>query len=121
MYALPLPDQSFDLVFLQMVLHYAEDPAAAMTEARRVLAPGGRLIVVDLAQHGRLSLLDQMAHRRLGFADSAMLALMNGAGLAAGQPAGVTGHEAEDGLRVRIWQAHAPNNVAAHSNAEVLA
>jgi ubiquinone/menaquinone biosynthesis C-methylase UbiE/DNA-binding transcriptional ArsR family regulator len=121
MYALPLPGESFNLVFLQMVLHYAEDPAAAMEEARRVVAPGGRLIVVDLAQHGRAALLEQMAHRRLGFSDAAMEALMNGAGLAAGQPVSVTEPAAEDGLCVRIWQAHAPNNVLTRSTAEALA
>ncbi len=42
-------DGAFDVAVLQMVLHYAEDPAAALAEAARVLAPGGRLVVVDLA------------------------------------------------------------------------
>ena len=51
MYRLPLPDAGFDVVVLQMVLHYAEDPAAALAEAARVLRPGGRLLVVDLAAH----------------------------------------------------------------------
>ena len=40
MYRLPLPDAGFDVVALQMVLHYAEDPAAALAEAARVLRPG---------------------------------------------------------------------------------
>jgi ArsR family transcriptional regulator len=111
MYALPLPDASFDYVFLQMVLHYAEDPAAAMAEARRVLAPGGRLIVVDLAPHGRISLLEQMAHRRLGFSGADMEALLNGAGLAAGRTVDVPSTAGDAPLCVRIWQAHAPQNV----------
>jgi ArsR family transcriptional regulator len=112
MYALPLPDASFDYVFLQMVLHYAEDPAAAVAEARRVLAPGGRLIVIDLAPHERRALIDQMAHRRLGFADADMEKLLNGVGLAAGRPVGVPSPAATGApLAVRIWQAHAPNNV----------
>ena len=50
MYRLPLPDASFDLAVLQMVLHYAEDPAGVLAEAARVLRPGGRLIVIDLAR-----------------------------------------------------------------------
>ena len=37
MYRLPLADAVFDAVALQMVLHYAEDPAAALAEAGRVL------------------------------------------------------------------------------------
>jgi ArsR family transcriptional regulator len=111
MYALPLPDASFDYVFLQMVLHYAEDPAAAVAEARRVLAPGGRLMVVDLAPHGRISLLEQMAHRRLGFSDADMERLLNGAGLAAGRTVGIPASSGDAPLSVRIWQANAPNNV----------
>ena len=49
MYRLPLPDGAFDVVALQMVLHYAEDPAAALAEAARVLRPDGLLVVADLA------------------------------------------------------------------------
>jgi ArsR family transcriptional regulator len=112
MYALPLPDGAFDVVCLQMVLHYAEEPEAAIAEARRVLAPGGRLIVVDLAPHDRVALVEQMAHRRLGFSDMAIEALFNGAGLAAAIPVSVpcpAGRSAS--LGVRIWQASAPQTV----------
>ncbi len=111
MYALPLADGAFDLVLLQMVLHYAEEPAAAVAEARRVLAPGGRLIVVDLAPHARTALLAQMGHRAPGFSDAAMESLLNGAGLAADRPVAVQSRA--DALQVRIWQAHAPENVFA--------
>ena len=34
--ALPFPDKSFDLVFLGVVLHEADDPLAALMQARRV-------------------------------------------------------------------------------------
>src|SRR5580700_2001612 len=37
MYRLPLSDESFETVVLQMVLHHAEDPAGAVQEATRVL------------------------------------------------------------------------------------
>jgi SAM-dependent methyltransferase len=42
---LPLPDASFDWVFCQQGLQFMADPAAALAEMRRVLAPGGRLTV----------------------------------------------------------------------------
>jgi ubiquinone/menaquinone biosynthesis C-methylase UbiE len=43
--ALPLPDDSFDVVLCQMGLMFMEDRTAALVEMRRVLAPGGTLVV----------------------------------------------------------------------------
>ncbi len=45
--ALPVPDGSSDAVVLANVLHYLPSPLAALAEARRVLRPGGQLLVVD--------------------------------------------------------------------------
>jgi ubiquinone/menaquinone biosynthesis C-methylase UbiE len=42
---LPFPDGTFDDVTASLVLHYLEDWGAALAELRRVLKPGGRLIV----------------------------------------------------------------------------
>jgi len=42
---LPYPDDAFDLVVASLSLHYVEDWASALAELRRVLRPGGRLIV----------------------------------------------------------------------------
>ncbi len=78
MYRLPLAEASFDVAVLQMVLHYAEDPPGVLGEVARVLRPGGRLIVIDLAQHGRDELLTRLAHRWPGFSDAAMRALLDG-------------------------------------------
>jgi ubiquinone/menaquinone biosynthesis C-methylase UbiE len=39
------PDNTFDDVIASLVLHYLEDWGPALTEVRRVLKPGGRLIV----------------------------------------------------------------------------
>lgn len=100
MYALPLRDGAYDLVLLQMVLHYAEDPAAALAEAARVLTPGGTLLIVDLAAHDRAELRERMAHRALGFADADIAALLARAGLLPGDCADIAGP-----LAVRIWRA----------------
>jgi SAM-dependent methyltransferase len=43
--ALPFPDAAFDDVIACLVLHYLEDWTAPLAELRRVLTPGGRLIV----------------------------------------------------------------------------
>ena len=42
---LPFPDDTFDDVTASLVLHYLEDWGPALAELRRVLRPGGRLIV----------------------------------------------------------------------------
>ena len=42
---LPFPDGAFDDVVASLVLHYLEDWTAPLAELRRVLKPGGRLIV----------------------------------------------------------------------------
>jgi ubiquinone/menaquinone biosynthesis C-methylase UbiE/predicted DNA-binding transcriptional regulator len=49
MYRLPFADGSFDTVTLDEVLYQAEDPAAVVAEAARLLRPGGRVLVVDFA------------------------------------------------------------------------
>ena len=47
-YALGYPDSSFDVVFAHQVLQHLRDPVAALREARRVTAAGGRLAVRDV-------------------------------------------------------------------------
>jgi len=44
---LPYADSSFDIVTATQVYEYVPDMPAALTEARRVLRPGGRLLVLD--------------------------------------------------------------------------
>ena len=47
LFQLPYPDNSFGLITLHQVLHYLEDPSAAVAEAARVLQPGGKIVIVD--------------------------------------------------------------------------
>lgn len=44
---LPFPDCSFDLVTITQVLVYVSDPTKALSEAKRVLKLGGRVLVLD--------------------------------------------------------------------------
>jgi ubiquinone/menaquinone biosynthesis C-methylase UbiE len=46
--SLPYPDASFDAAYLVAVLGEIPDQAAALHELRRVLRPGGRLVVGEL-------------------------------------------------------------------------
>lgn len=63
----PPVEPGFDLVVIHQVLHFLEDPARAVREASRLLAPGGRLLIVDFAPHTLEFLRTDHAHRRLGF------------------------------------------------------
>jgi ArsR family transcriptional regulator len=98
MYRLPLADGTFDTAVLQMVLHYAEDPAGAVAEAARVLRRGGRLIVIDLAPHRRDDLIAKRAHRWPGFSDAAIHQLLTDSGLDPGETVTIPGP-----LDVRVW------------------
>jgi SAM-dependent methyltransferase len=53
---LPLEDCSFELVWASEVIEHVADTARWLSEVRRVLVPGGRLLVTTPA-HGRLRLL----------------------------------------------------------------
>ncbi len=99
MYRLPMPDGAFDHVVLQMVLHYAEDPEAALAEAVRVLRPGGTLVVVDLALHDNADCMTRLAHRWPGFSDARMAALL---GTELSQPIAVA---VPGKMEVRLWSA----------------
>lgn len=104
MYSLPLPSGAADTAILHQVLHYAQNPAAAVAEAARLLAPGGRLLIVDFAPHEREELRAADAHVRLGFADEAILKLLEEAGLAGRVVEHLEGGE----LTVTIWLGEQP-------------
>jgi SAM-dependent methyltransferase len=101
MYQLPLPDASFAAVTFHQVLHFADDPFAALAEARRVLAPDGRIIVVDLARHEREELRQDRQHRRLGFSDGEMTNWLVELGLTVDAPQRIVGKD----LTTVLWSA----------------
>jgi ubiquinone/menaquinone biosynthesis C-methylase UbiE len=52
--ALPFPDASFDHVLVRDLIHHLEDPGPAVAEIRRVLAPGGRVDVLEPCRYNPL-------------------------------------------------------------------
>ncbi|MEO1642918.1 MAG: metalloregulator ArsR/SmtB family transcription factor, partial [Pseudomonadota bacterium] len=70
--ATPFDNNSADLVTIHQVLHFLDDPSAVITEAARILKPGGQLLIVDFAPHTLDFLRDKQGHRRLGIRESDM-------------------------------------------------
>jgi len=99
--ALPFAEASFDTVLFHQVLHYAQEPEAALAEAARVTRAGGQVAIVDFAAHDREELRTAHAHARLGFTDEQMLAALTDAGFAARPPVALPGAP----LTVKIWTA----------------
>ncbi|HET9553550.1 MAG TPA: metalloregulator ArsR/SmtB family transcription factor [Anaeromyxobacteraceae bacterium] len=81
--ALPLPDASCDAALAVLVLTYVAEVAPVLAEAARVLRPGGRLVVVDLARHDDEPFARKLGQARLGFAPDDLGRALAAAGLAA--------------------------------------
>ena len=78
-----LPDKaaSYDLAIFSQSLHHMEAPEQALAEAIRVLRPGGRLVVVDLAQHEQNWVREKLGHHYLGFENERLEAMLQTGGL----------------------------------------
>ena len=104
-------DEAVDLILIHQVLHYLADPAVAIAEAARVLAPGGRILVVDFAPHDIEELRSEHAHRRLGFSADEVAGYLEGAGLLVDEVKHLAPNSSDAGeqrLTVTIWRAHSP-------------
>jgi len=113
LYNIPLPDGAADAVVVHQVLHFLDDPAAAIAEAARLLAPGGKLLVVDFAPHELEFLREQSAHRRLGFDRGQLGRMLEGAGLELHRfldlsPRSADGTSPDGKLTVSLWLGQKP-------------
>ncbi len=112
-YRLPFPSggtlAGFDAVLFHQVLHYLDDPAAAVAEAGRVMRAGGRMLIADFAPHELEFLREDFAHRRLGFSDREVQGWFAAAGLRPLAVEAIAPHVAsKEKLTVKIWLAVSP-------------
>lgn len=80
MEATGLPGDSCDVALLSQSLHHAADPAGVIREAHRLLAPGGRLLILDLLAHEEDWLRGKFGDFWLGFAEHDLRAWTEAAG-----------------------------------------
>jgi len=115
---MPVARDAFDLVTIHQVLHFLDDPAAAVAQAARSLAPGGRLVIVDFAPHDLEFLREEHQHLRLGFDTATVNGWFEAAGLdnARAEALAVDGGKAEGQLTVMIWAADDPRVQIADDN-----
>jgi ubiquinone/menaquinone biosynthesis C-methylase UbiE len=78
--SLPIDDAALDAAVLFLVAHFITDPAKVMREIRRVLKPGGRLLIVDLMSHDRIEYVVQLGHVWQGFDGDQVKAWLTDAG-----------------------------------------
>jgi ubiquinone/menaquinone biosynthesis C-methylase UbiE len=114
---LPLEGQDFDLITIHQVLHFLDDPQAAVSEAARVLRPGGRLAIIDFAPHELEYLREAHAHRRLGFSHEIMASWLTKAGLEVEKTVDLKDEAAAKGaLTVTLWLARDPRLLMAEDD-----
>jgi ubiquinone/menaquinone biosynthesis C-methylase UbiE/DNA-binding transcriptional ArsR family regulator len=120
LYNVPLADSTADAVILHQVLHFLDDPAAAIAEASRLLAPGGKLLVVDFAPHELEFLREQSAHRRLGFAQDQIKRWLKESGLEVERCRDLAPRAADgDKLTVSLWLATKPVSASQRKKSRV--
>ena len=70
--ALPIEDASVDLALFSQSLHHAQHPQNAVAEAWRILKPGGRVAILDLARHHFEQAREMYADVWLGFTETGL-------------------------------------------------
>ena len=78
--SLPIGSNELDAAILSLVLHHSAEPRQVLAEAHRVLRPGGRLLLVDLAPHDETEFRERMGHVWLGFSGSQVTEWLQGVG-----------------------------------------
>lgn len=78
---LPLPSERVDIAILSMVLHYVTEPERVLSEAARILKPGGKLVIADLRPHEREDFRSRLGHVWSGFGEEQLCTWLTQVGL----------------------------------------
>ncbi len=81
MHDLPFEEAAFDTVLMLHALTYSAAPEKVVSEAARVLKPGGMLVTATLNHHGHASQVEAYGHVNNGFDPDTLIALAGASGL----------------------------------------
>jgi ArsR family transcriptional regulator len=76
----PIKDATVDIALFSQALHHAASPPKAVAEAFRILKPGGRVVILDLASHSYEQARELYAHQWLGFSEVELDQMLKTAG-----------------------------------------
>lgn len=93
-----------DVIVIHQVLHYFDDPGRMLAQARRLLKPGGEMLIVDFAPHDLEFLRSEHAHRRLGLSQAQMSGWAAAAGFDVELVSDFPSQTNERGLTVCLWR-----------------
>jgi ArsR family transcriptional regulator len=93
-----------DVIVIHQVMHYFDDPGRMLAQARRLLKPGGEMIIVDFAPHDLEFLRSEHAHRRLGLSQAQMAGWAAAADLTVDILRRFPSDNHEKGLTVCLWR-----------------
>ena len=77
---LSLPPGKKDLVVISQSLHHVDAPREVLVQALRILKPGGRAIVLELAPHREAWVKERLGHQHLGFEPGALASVLREVG-----------------------------------------
>jgi len=100
-----------DVIVIHQVLHYFDDPGRMLAQARRLLRPGGEILIVDFAPHELEFLRTEHAHRRLGLSREQMKDWAALAGLDVLSVREFPSDSKDRGLTVCLWHLGDRNKV----------
>lgn len=98
---LPMGDNEADFAAISLVLHYLDDPEAAISEVSRVLCPAGGFVLAEFDSHLRQELKTVYGVKRLGFDPDAVRTWLEKNGFKLER---VESHDLSKGLTLNIFR-----------------